>query len=207
VQNGRSIFGQIGCTGCHVADFVIDRDRRVADVETEFDTTRGIFNRLFATATPLTQNVTDGTSFPVQKRPMRGSFTVRNIYTDFKRHDLGPNFWERNYDGTIRKEFLTMALWGVASTAPYGHDGRSMNLTEVILRHGGEAQASRNAFANLSATNRRLVLDFLDVLTLFPPDDTASNLDAGNRAATNFPQVGHGSILLTALFNTTTDLE
>jgi len=206
-QNGRNIFGQIGCTSCHMDDFVIERDRRVADVETAFDTTRGIFNRLFATATPLTQNVTDGTSFPVQKRPMRGSFTVRNIYTDFKRHDLGPNFWERNYDGTLRKEFLTTPLWGVASTAPYGHDGRSMNLTEVILRHGGEAQAARNAFANLSTTNRRLVLDFLDVLMLFPPDDTASNLDPGNRAATNFPQASHGSILLTALFNTTTDVE
>jgi hypothetical protein len=36
---------------------------------------------------------------------------------------------------------------------------------------------------------------------LFPPDDTASNLDPGNPATTGFPQRGHGSIGLGALFN------
>jgi hypothetical protein len=36
---------------------------------------------------------------------------------------------------------------------------------------------------------------------LFPPDDTASNLDPGEPAQLNFPQFGHGSIKLTVLFN------
>ena len=44
---------------------------------------------------------------------------------------------------------MTTPLWGVGTTAPYGHDGRSINLTEVILRHGGEAQRARDAFARL----------------------------------------------------------
>jgi len=95
----------------------------------------------------------------------------------------------------------------VGSTAPYGHDGRSINLTEVILRHGGEAQAARDAFAKLNGGFQDLLLEFLNFLVLFPPDDTASNLDPGNRSATNFPQVGHGSIKLTVLFNDPTDLE
>jgi hypothetical protein len=207
VQNGRTVFGQIGCTSCHRPDFTINRDRRVADLETVFDTQRGNFNRLFATATPLFTATTDNASLPTLKRPTGGSFTVRNIYTDFKRHDLGPNFFERNYDGSTRREFLTTPLWGVGSTAPYGHDGRSMNLTEVILRHGGEAQAARNAFANLSTTNRNLVLEFLNALILFPPDDTASTLDPGNRAAAGFPQAGHGAIALTVLFNNPADVE
>ena len=77
---------------------------------------------------------------------------VRNIFTDFKRHDLGPNFHERNYDGTIASQFMTEPLWGVGTTAPYGHDGRSVKLEEVILRHGGEAAGS----ARLpSASSRR----------------------------------------------------
>jgi len=42
---------------------------------------------------------------------------------------------------------------------------------------------------------------------LFPPDDTASNLDLGNRNAANFPQFAHGSIKLTVLFNDPTDPE
>ena len=46
------------------------------------------------------------------------------------------------------RRFLTTPLWGVGNTGPYGHDGRSMNLTDVILRHGGEAQPPRDQFAN-----------------------------------------------------------
>ena len=41
----------------------------------------------------------------------------------------------------------------------------------------------------------------LNSLILFPPDDTASNLDPGDGGAIGFPQVGHGSIKLTVLFN------
>ena len=141
------------------------------------------------------------------KPPKLGPFMVKNIFTDFKRHDLGPNFYERNYDGSLRKEFLTTPLWGVGSTAPYGHDGRSLNLTEVILRHGGEAQLPRDAFAGLEDDDKTAVLSFLSTLVLFPPDDTASNLDPGNPAALNFPQFGHGSIKLTVLFNDPSDRE
>jgi len=98
-------------------------------------------------------------------------------------------------------------MWGVASTAPYGHDGRSVNLTEVILRHGGEAQATRDRFAELAAADKDRLLAFLGSLVLFPPDDTASDLDPGNPSMPGFPQFGHGSIKLTVLFNDPTDLE
>jgi CxxC motif-containing protein (DUF1111 family) len=87
-------------------------------------------------------------------------------------HDLGPNFYERNYDGTLQKQFLTRPLWGVGSTAPYGHDGRSMTLDDVILRHGGESQAARDAYAKLAGPESD-AQKFLNSLVLFPPDDTA----------------------------------
>ena len=132
---------------------------------------------------------------------------VKNIFTDFKRHDLGANFWERNYDGSYQKLFLTTALWGVGTTAPYGHDGRSSNLMEVILRHGGEAQSIRDAFAALGDTDRAEMLVFLQSLVLFPPDDTASSLDPGDRNAVGFPQLKHGSIKLTVLFNNPSEIE
>jgi hypothetical protein len=98
-------------------------------------------------------------------------------------------------------------LWGVGSTASYGHDGRSINLREVILRHGGEAQAERDAFARMPENQQLRLIAFLNSLVIFPPDDTASNLDPGNPAATNFPQFGHGSIKLTVLFNNPNDPE
>src|SRR5205807_1314657 len=149
-SQGQKLFTQIGCAQCHVPDLQINQDRRVADVQTVFDPARGIFNRLFATATTLTGLVNDGSGFPPLKPPLFQPFLVKNIFTDFKRHDLGPNFHERNYDGTLQKVFLTRPLWGVGSTGPYGHDGRSMTLDDVILRHGGESQTSRDAYAKLA---------------------------------------------------------
>jgi CxxC motif-containing protein (DUF1111 family) len=206
-NEGRRLMDQINCTSCHVPNLTIERDRRVADVETVFDSARGRINRLFATAQPLFSERTDRSTLPTLKIPLRGSFTVRNIYTDFKRHDLGPSFHEREYDGTVRREFLTTPLWGVGSTSPYGHDGRSINLMEVILRHGGEAARERNAFAGLSRGEQNQIIAFLNSLILFPPDDTASNLDPGDPAVPGYPQYGHGSIRLSALFNNPLKIE
>jgi hypothetical protein len=166
----------------------------VADVETTYNPTQGGFNNLFATATPLYSEHDDGSGFPPLKLPLGQPFLVRNIFADFKRHDLGPNFHERNFDGTVITHFMTAPLWGVGSTLPYGHDGRSINLEEVILRHGGEAQASQDAFAQLPEGMQAAVLRFLESLVLFPPEDTASNLDPA-------------SISLGVLFNDVNDLE
>jgi CxxC motif-containing protein (DUF1111 family) len=200
-ERGQRLMQRIGCTRCHVPNFTVARDRRVADVETVFDPVRGHFNRLFATAIPLFTSAHDVPGLPSLKHPLHRSFMVRNIYTDFKRHDIGPAFYEREYDSTVRREFLTTPLWGVGSTSPYGHDGRSVNLVEVILRHGGEAQEERDNFATLPANQQQAVVAFLNSLVLFPPDDTASNLDTGDPGAPGFPQYGHGSIKLTVLFN------
>jgi mono/diheme cytochrome c family protein len=200
-RHGRKLFEEAGCATCHIPELGIQRDRRVADVETVFDPARGHLNRLFATATPLLANPASLGQAGVAKIPAFQPFTVENIFTDFKRHDLGPRFYERNYDGTMRTDFMTTPLWGVGSTPPYGHDGRSINLNEVILRHGGEAQESRDAFAALSTRGRDRLLAFLNSLIIFPPDDTASNLDPGDPTAVGFPQFRHGSIRLTGLFN------
>ncbi len=204
---GRQVFTQMQCVRCHVPDLTIQQDRRVADVETQFDPEQGIFNGLFATATPKFVEFNDRTGHPSVKLARRGSFVVKDIFTDLKRHDLGPKFHERNYDGTTETQFITAPLWGVGTSAPYGHDGRSINLAEVILRHGGEAAAEADRFARLSDQDRASVLEFLQSLVLFPPDDTASNLDPGNRSAAGFPQYGHGSIRLGTLFNNPADPE
>jgi hypothetical protein len=206
-EKGEVLLSSIGCTTCHVPDLAILRDRRVADVETVFDPVHGIFNRLYSTASPRFIEVPDTSGFPSRKVASLQPFLVRRIFTDFKRHDLGPNFHERKFDGTLATHFMTEPLWGVGSTPPYGHDGRSMDLREVILRHGGEAQTSRDAFADLPARKQGQIVAFLSSLVLFPPDDTASNLDPGSPSAAGFPQFGHGSIKLAVLFNDPADAE
>ncbi len=206
-DRGRAIFNRVGCSSCHMADLTINHDRRVADVETVYDPVNGVFNSLFATAGTLYYTKDDGSGHPTLKVPLGNSFVVKDIFTDFKRHDLGAKLYERNWDGTLQTMFVTRPLWGVGSTAPYGHDGRSLTLQDVILRHGGEATKERNTFSQLNAKEQEAVFAFLNSLVLFPPDDTASNLEGADPSKANFPQFGHGSIKLTVLFNDPTDLE
>ncbi len=198
---GKNLMSQVGCIQCHVPDLTINSDRRVADVETNFDAVKGIFNRLFAEATTLYDAVDDGESYK-KLVPQKNSFVVKNIYTDFKRHDLGTAFHERQYDGSITTETITEPLWGVGTTAPYGHDGRSINLEEVIVRHGGDAESSKNQFVALADDDQRKIIEFLQTLVLFPPDDTASNLNAGDKNGNPQDPANHGSINLGALFTT-----
>ena len=200
-QQGLATFNQIGCGSCHIQNLTINQDRRVADLETVYDPQRGIFNQLFATASLRLVETNDGSGHPTLKAPALQPFVVRNFFADMKRHDLGAKFHERNFNGTLQTRFMTEPLWGVGSSPPYGHDGRSINLREVILRHGGEALAARNAFNALSEASKSTIFEFLNSLVLFPPDDTASTLDPGNPSAVGFPQRGHGSIRLAPLFN------
>lgn len=199
-QQGEQLMDSIGCTGCHTQDLTIDNDRRVADVETAYDPANGIFNDMFASASTLFHTEDDGNEFPLIV-PDQESFVVENFFSDLRRHDLGPEFHERDYDGSLVTEFVTEPLWGVGTSAPYGHDGRSINLDQVIRRHGGEALQARQAYEGLSDDERRMILEFLQTLVLFPPDDTASDLNPGN-PATNNPQnpSEHGTINLGALF-------
>jgi hypothetical protein len=233
INNGRALFGTAGCTSCHIPDLTINRDRRIADVDTVFNASTSVtnpFNRLFATATafpfviddpvpdPPIKTFASNPAFPQSASQPPRAFVVRNFFGDLKRHNLGVNFHERNHDNRTAPQqlFMTEALWGVGSTAPYGHDGRTHNLEEVIRRHGGEALTARNNFVNLSRSSKNQVLAFLNSLILFSPDDTASNLAGINMnpppqvpgaVVQPFPQSGHGAIALTVLFNNPADVE
>jgi hypothetical protein len=228
---GRALFSSIGCSDCHKPNLTINHDRRVADVETVHNPADGNpLNNMFATASlrvvpnaALPAIIGTGTAaapeHPQGLSPSGASFVVRNFFADLKRHDLGPNFHERNYVGNVAQVsplvepphdpvtnfttlFITEPLWGVGDTPSYGHDGRSGNLRDVILRHGGEASRSRNLFARLSNTQQVWVQEFLRTLVLFSPDDTASNLRPVVPTDPLYPQVNHGSIALGAIFTT-----
>jgi cytochrome c peroxidase len=197
---GARLMRQIGCNSCHVRNLEIRNDRRVANAETTYDPERGIFNSLFAQVTPLFKAVADGDAYP-QLQPVGGKFVVENVFTDLKRHDLGPAFHERDFDGRKITMHVTEPLWGVGTTAPYGHDGRSVTLDAVIRRHGGEAAAVTNAYVALAPEDQEKIVAFLQTLVLFPPDDTASSLNPGVPSSDD-PQnpANHGSINLSALF-------
>lgn len=204
---GRIVFGAIGCADCHTPNMLVEKDRRIANVTTQFDAVNGVYNRLYATAELSLVVEDDGSGYPDLKTPAEDEFLVRGVYSDYKRHDLGPAFWERNFDTTITKEFMTEPLWGVGSSPPYGHDGRSINLDEVIRRHGGDAAYASQRYKQMWWFKREWVLSFLESLVLFGPPDTASNLDPGDDTNPNYPTRGHGSINLGVLFNDPVEAE
>jgi len=39
--------------------------------------------------------------------PKRGAYTVRGIYSDFKYHDVGEDFYQVQYDGSIVRHWRT----------------------------------------------------------------------------------------------------
>ena len=93
-------------------------------------------------------------------------------YTDLLLHDLGPDMADNMGEGIATgSEWRTSPLWNIGHTAgvnetgeAYLHDGRAETLEEAILWHGGEAEASRDAFCNLSAAERAAIIAFLKSL-------------------------------------------
>ena len=55
-------------------------------------------------------------------------------------------------------------LMGLRFRTRYLHDGRTLDLEEAVLLHGGEARRSRDAFAELPYLGQLYVLWFLQSL-------------------------------------------
>jgi CxxC motif-containing protein (DUF1111 family) len=92
-------------------------------------------------------------------------------YTDLLLHDMGDGLADNRPDGEASgSEWRTAPLWGIGLTETVNghtlflHDGRARNLTEAILWHGGEAKASRDAFAKLSKQDRGRLIAFVNSL-------------------------------------------
>jgi len=92
-------------------------------------------------------------------------------YSDFLLHDLGPGLADPVATaGADGAEWRTQPLWGIGLTEAVNghtfflHDGRARSLEEAILWHGGEAEAARDAFANLDANARAKIIRFLESL-------------------------------------------
>jgi hypothetical protein len=162
-----------GCTRCHVERWDVPRarDRRLfhLDASGRRDDTgdEHVVARLVRTSM----------AGPGGLRPAGGPVAIDFVYSDFKHWDLGPGFDERRFDGSVQREHRTAPLWGVASTPPYGHDGRYPTLDAVIRAHGGAAAAEQARYRALSAEQRQQLLAWLASLVLYPTDLVPADLD------------------------------
>jgi CxxC motif-containing protein (DUF1111 family) len=92
-------------------------------------------------------------------------------YTDLLLHDMGAGLADNMGEGgATGSEWRTPPLWsiglsaGVSGGEAYLHDGRARTLEEAILWHGGEAEASKEAFRTMSASERAALVQFLKSL-------------------------------------------
>lgn len=93
-------------------------------------------------------------------------------YSDFLLHDMGPALNDGYTEGTaLPSEWRTPPLWGLGlSENSQGggyfllHDGRARSIEQAIMLHGGEAEQSKTAFQNLSASEKTKIIKFLESL-------------------------------------------
>jgi Di-haem oxidoreductase, putative peroxidase len=193
---GRMLLKELGCTSCHTESWVIKPadekiglpgDRRFFDLAVAHNPAT---DRLEGRLRDLTRQVA-GPGGATLRVPRRQGFVVQDVYTDLRHHDLGEAFWEFVYTDRLRatKRFKTAPLWGVGSTAPYGHDGQSPTLDDVIRRHGGEAEEVSARYVAAPEADRKAVVAFLESLVLYQPDTLPADLDGDGKIAASY-QVG-----------------
>lgn len=107
--------------------------------------------------------------------PWLGNQTI-HPYSDYLLHDMGSEIMgvglNDNYVSGLARgcEWRTTPLWGIGLQEKvdghtyFLHDGRARNLTEAILWHGGEGQASKRLFMKMPKTDRQALLKFLESL-------------------------------------------
>lgn len=100
------------------------------------------------------------------------AFQKAALYSDLLLHDMGPELADNYPEGEATgAEWRTTPLWGLGIVENllggkpfYLHDGRTSDLSQAILLHGGEAAAARNRFGNLNAGDKAALLAFLKSL-------------------------------------------
>lgn len=193
-EAGRAVLQTVGCTRCHVESWQIEAadpahgwpgDRRFFHLEARSEQSADGRTQLVARLVRLDRVLPSG-----ERVPQGGSFVVERIYTDFKQWDIGSEFWERRFDGSLQKEHRTTPLWGVGSTAPYGRAGRFYSLDAVISAHGGEATAEATAYRALAAADKKRLQAYLESLVLPDYDHLPADIDGDGKVAESFLVAG-----------------
>ncbi len=149
---GEARFTALGCASCHVPSLSLDDTRYMLPSREGGP----------SVAVDLARDA----AAPRIAPPFDGGPIRVYLYSDLKRHDMGPGLAEPKADRAVRPGvFLTRPLWGLARSRPYLHDASAPTIEAAILRHGGEAEAARDAFAALTEKERGELRLFLTSLT------------------------------------------
>lgn len=183
-RRGVMQLDSLGCTQCHVMRWDIKPqsavhagDRRFFDFDVKWN---ALAERLEGRIVPL---------YTVQQGdyvPQRGGFETIGLFTDFRHHDLGDESAEVDFGGTVNRVWRTAPLWGVGSSFPWHHDGRSLTLDDSIRRHGGEGALARANYLAAPLALREDLVRFLTKLVLYDIESLPADIDGDGAISANF---------------------
>lgn len=158
-EQGRIVFSQAECDDCHKAQLLLSNS--VLSLRPEHPD--------YSDSATLKIDVAiDGESPKIHRSNLNEPYVVE-LYSDLKRHDMGPELASVGLDDRVEAQyFLTRPLWGLAGTGPFLHDGRALTIDEAIRYHGGEAVSSREAYLGLNADEQASLRIFLLSLSRQP---------------------------------------
>ncbi|MDD9908342.1 MAG: hypothetical protein OXR62_01505 [Ahrensia sp.] len=166
-QKGRAVFNDLGCASCHIPALPLS-SLEFADP-----------GPLDAAGTLARGQVQDAAVYDLSlldwarrlPRNEQGDVLVP-LFGDLKRHTMTDAANERLGNELLaqrfvdRTSFATAELWGIGSTAPYGHRNDITTLDEMIRAHAGDARRSRDAYAAATDNDRRALIAFLRSLRI-----------------------------------------
>ena len=164
---GEKVFAAMGCAVCHKPDLPLN-NLTFTD-PAPYDTAGTL--RPGEVAKPISYDL--GMLDWVKKLPRndQGQILVP-LFGDLKRHHISDSEVSRLGNELLaqrfveRDVFMTAELWGVGSTAPYGHRNDITTLDEVIRAHGGEARDARQKYIDASDADRSALIAFLKILVI-----------------------------------------
>lgn len=136
-QRGKVIFDQLNCSTCHRPETKTAPVVYVVDPESpapkfQYIEVAALENKTFS------------------------------AYSDFLLHPMGEKLADGlATDGTTGGEWRTPPLWGLSKKKYFLHDGRTTDLSEAIMAHGGQAEPCSTDFEKLPAASREDLLAFL----------------------------------------------
>ncbi len=166
-EAGEELFGAMGCGGCHMQALPL-RSLAFADPG-PFDSA-GTLNALQVAEAAIYDLALLDWSRSLSRNE-KGEFMVP-LYGDLKRHNMTDSevdafgnelLSQRFVDRTI---FATTELWGIGSTAPYGHRNDMTTLDEVIRAHGGSGRNARDAYVAATSDEQSQLIAFLKSLVI-----------------------------------------
>ena len=153
-EEGAKRFEKIGCSTCHVPNLVTGPAGTAINGGT-FKIPEALGSQSFHPYGDfLLHNVGTGDGIAVAMEEHYGKAAMTKTWSHFSYKSLQE----------AANKVRTAPLWGVRTHSRLMHDGKSLTLTDAILRHKGEAGEVTKKFRRLTPQQKQALLTFLKSL-------------------------------------------